>query len=55
MSVSLSNIIFTGLLRRYDGTEAAAAMKADLDSFPPNPPPMRFVLQTTFESGSPST
>jgi len=51
MSTSLSKVILTGLFKRYEGTEAAAAMKADLVSFPPNPPPMRLVLQTTFENG----
>jgi len=48
-------MIFTGLFNRYDGTETAAAIKADLDSFPPNPPPIRFVLQTTFDLGRPRT
>ena len=55
MSVSRSNVILTGRFNRYDGTEAAAAMKADLVSFPPKPPPMRLVLQTTFDIGRPRT
>lgn len=51
ISTSLSNVSLTGRLRRYDGTEATAARKADLVSFPPKPPPIRLTLQTTFDMG----
>jgi len=49
MSTYLSNVIFTSLFKRYVGTEATAARNTDLSSFPPNPPPILLVLQTTFE------
>jgi len=55
MSTSLSKTSFTGLLRQKEGTDAAAANIADLVSFPPNPPPIRLVLQTTFDCGRPRT
>ena len=55
MSMSLSNVSFTGRFNRYDGTQATAAKQADLVSFPPNPPPIRLVLQTTFDIGRPRT
>ena len=54
MSTWRSRTSDTGRRRWYAGTLAQTFKNAALVSFPPNPPPRRFVLHTTLLHGKPN-
>ena len=47
MSVSRFSVRRTGRLEHFAATAAATELKTLLVSFPPKPPPIRFILTTT--------
>jgi hypothetical protein len=53
MSTSREIVKRTGLHEIFAATAAAQEMKTLLVSFPPKPPPIRFIRTTTFEAGVP--